>query len=75
MNPASRVKPEKSEIKNAFDISVLSDGRIEGVLFDIEDALVDLRTAAIEAFIALSAEKLKDVTPAVLCSLSGGLCR
>lgn len=33
-----------SEIKNAFDISVLSDGRIEGVLFDIEDTLTDLRT-------------------------------
>ncbi|WP_404291674.1 HAD family hydrolase [Glutamicibacter arilaitensis] len=53
-------------MKNAFDASDLIGLSIEGVLFDIDDTLVDLRTAAIEAFISMVAGKLHEVTPAQL---------
>lgn len=49
-------------MSNAFDSSILHDGGIEGVLFDIDDTLVDLRSAAIEAFLVMVSDLMDGVT-------------
>ncbi|MGP5048334.1 HAD family hydrolase [Glutamicibacter ardleyensis] len=49
-------------MSNAFDSSICQDGGIEGVLFDIDDTLVDLRSAAIDAFLMMVSDLLEDVT-------------
>lgn len=48
-----------NEVPNALDGS--ADGSIQGVLFDIDDTLVNLRTAAIAAFLELTTEELRHV--------------
>ncbi|MGO2031820.1 MAG: HAD family hydrolase [Glutamicibacter ardleyensis] len=50
------------ELGNIFDSATRLGGGIEGVLFDIDDTLVDLRTAAIDAFLALVDDLLEGVT-------------
>lgn len=49
-------------MSNAFDSSIFQDGGIEGVLFDIDDTLVDLRSAAIDAFLVMVGDLLEGVT-------------
>jgi len=51
-----------SELDNTFDSTTRLGGGIEGVLFDIDDTLVDLRTAAIDAFLAMVDDLLDGVT-------------
>lgn len=51
-----------SGISNAFDSSIFQNGGIEGVLFDIDDTLVDLRSAAIDAFLVMVSDLLEGVT-------------
>ena len=48
-------------MSNAFDSSIFQDGGIEGVLFDIDDTLVDLRSAAIDAFLKMVSDPLERV--------------
>ena len=50
------------ELGNTFDSTTRLGGGIEGVLFDIDDTLVDLRTAAIDAFLAMVDDLLEGVT-------------
>ncbi|PRB72719.1 HAD family hydrolase [Arthrobacter sp. MYb213] len=50
------------ELGNTFDFSTRLGGGIEGVLFDIDDTLVDLRSAAIDAFHAMVDDLLEGVT-------------
>lgn len=49
-------------MSNSFDSSFLEEGRIEGVLFDIDDTLVDLRSAAIDSFLVMLKEEFRDVS-------------
>ena len=50
------------ELGNTFDSTTHSGSGIEGVLFDIDDTLVDLRSAAIDAFLAMVDDLLEGVT-------------
>ncbi|GAA2965145.1 HAD family hydrolase [Glutamicibacter bergerei] len=50
------------ELSNTFDSTTRLGGGIEGVLFDIDDTLVDLRSAAIDAFLAIVSDLLEEVT-------------
>jgi len=45
----------------ALDATAIAAARVEGVLFDIDDTLVDLRTAAIDGFLAMTASELGQV--------------
>lgn len=48
------------QLKAALDTTASAAG-IEGVLYDIDDTLVDLRTAAINGFLAMSAHRMEGV--------------